>query len=86
MAKSTGLTKIKYEPSPELADVLGSGRPVTRPDVMKKIWVYIKRKDCQDGRDILCGEDELLTALLGPHTITMFEMNKKLSKHLKRIN
>lgn len=68
--------------SPQLQDIVGSPR-MSRPQVVKQMWVYIKANDLQnvdDKRKINC--DEKLKALFKRNTVTMFEMNKHLSKHL----
>ncbi|OBA19661.1 SWIB-domain-containing protein [Metschnikowia bicuspidata var. bicuspidata NRRL YB-4993] len=68
--------------SPQLQEVIGSAR-MSRPQVVKQMWVYIRAHDLQnasDKRQILC--DEKLTKIFKKNTVTMFEMNKLLSKHL----
>lgn len=77
------LNKIKYYPSEELAKVVGS-RPLSRGQVMKKVWAYIKEEGCQDRRTIL-PRGTLLEDVLGPKNISMFEMTKVLSKHLELV-
>ncbi len=71
------------QPSKELAAVVGSG-PLPRTEVVSKIWVYIKKHKLQNPankREILA--DDKLTAVFGKNKVTMFEMNKLLTKHLK---
>ncbi|PIZ92882.1 MAG: hypothetical protein COX82_03790 [Candidatus Magasanikbacteria bacterium CG_4_10_14_0_2_um_filter_41_10] len=69
--------------SPELAAVIGAG-PLSRGQVMKKLWEYIKGKDLQNPsnkRNIIA--DELLLPLFGgKKEVTMFEMTKLVSAHL----
>lgn len=69
--------------SPTLAEVIGKG-PMSRGEVMKEIWAYIKSKDLQDPnnkRNILA--DEKLEAVFdGKKEVNMFEMTKLISKHL----
>ena len=68
--------------SEQLAAVIGP-EDTSRPQVVKKMWVYIKANNLQNPdnkRNILC--DEKLKALFGKDEITMFEMNKLLSAHL----
>ena len=70
-------------PSATLAAVIGSGN-MPRTQVVKKLWDYIKKHDLQDPknrRNILA--DEKLKALFGKGTVSMFEMTKIVSKHLK---
>jgi upstream activation factor subunit UAF30 len=71
------------QPSKELAAVVGS-EPLPRPEVVSKVWDYIKKnklQDPQNKREIMA--DEKLQAVFGQDTVTMFEMNKHLAQHLK---
>lgn len=70
-------------PSATLAAVIGSGS-IPRTQVVKKLWDYIKKNKLQDAtnrRNI--NADEKLKALFGKNTVSMFEMTKIVSKHLK---
>jgi upstream activation factor subunit UAF30 len=69
--------------SPELEAVVGPG-PLPRSEVTKKIWEYIKKNDLQNPankRNILA--DEKLKVIFGKDEVTMFEMTKLLSAHIK---
>ncbi len=69
--------------TPELEAVVGKG-PLSRGDVVKKLWEYIKKHDLQNPankRNILA--DEKLKVLFGGKSeVTMFEMTKLVSPHL----
>jgi chromatin remodeling complex protein RSC6 len=70
------------QPSKELAAVVGS-KPLPRPEVVSKVWDYIKKnklQDPQNKREIVA--DEKLQAVFGKNRVTMFEMNKHLAQHL----
>lgn len=72
--------------SPALLQFLGGEPPVTRGEVTKRIWVYIKENNLQnesDKRKIII--DEQLSTLFGKNTktIDMFKMTKSLAKHMK---
>lgn len=70
------------QPSKELAAVVGS-KPIPRTEVVSKVWEYIKKNKLQNpknGREILA--DDHLKKVFGVDKVTMFEMNKHLSKHL----
>ena len=70
------------KPSPELAAVTGSGN-IARADVVSKMWDYIKKNNLQNPenkREILA--DDKLEKVFGAKKVTMFEMNKHLSRHL----
>ena len=80
--KSDGLSR-PLTPSPELAAVTGSA-PIARSEVVSKMWDYIKKNNLQNPqnkREILA--DDKLEKIFGAKKVTMFEMNKHLSKHLK---
>ncbi len=68
--------------SAELGEVVGKG-PMPRSEVVKKLWVYIKKNDLQNPknkRNILA--DDKLAKIFGKKEVTMFEMTKLVSKHL----
>jgi upstream activation factor subunit UAF30 len=71
-------------PSAILAEVVGS-TPLPRTEVTKKVWEYIKAKNLQNPtnkRNIIA--DEKLKAVFGgKKEVTMFEMTKLISAHLK---
>jgi chromatin remodeling complex protein RSC6 len=70
-------------PSPDLAAIVGSA-PLPRSEVVSKMWEHIKKNDLQnpkDKREILA--DPALEKVFGKKQVTMFEMNKLISPHLK---
>jgi upstream activation factor subunit UAF30 len=88
-AKKEGARKVNpalmkpLQPSQELAAVVGS-QPLPRPEVVSKVWAYIKKNDLQNPknkREILA--DDKLEKVFGKKSVTMFEMNKHLAAHLK---
>ena len=83
MAINSALSK-PLNLSPELEAVVGSG-PMPRTEVVKQLWVYIKKHNLQNPankRNILA--DEKLKAIFGGKgEVTMFEMTKLVSAHLK---
>lgn len=69
--------------SPELEAVVGKG-PMPRTEVVKQLWVYIKKNDLQNPknkRNILADE-KLKPVFGGKAEVTMFEMTKLVSAHL----
>ena len=53
--------------------------PLPRPEVVSKVWDYIKKNQLQDPqnkREIVA--DDKLRAVFGKERVTMFEMNKHL--------
>jgi chromatin remodeling complex protein RSC6 len=82
--RKSGLLQITYSLSPELQEIVGA-KKMTRPQVVKKIWVYIKAKKCQDTKNRrLINPDAKLAAVLGKRPIDMLKMAGALSKHIKK--
>lgn len=70
-------------PSAQLAAIVGS-TPLPRTEVTKKIWDYIKANKLQDAanrRNI--NADAKLRPIFGKDQVSMFEMTKLVSQHLK---
>ncbi len=80
--KNNALQK-PLQPSPELAAVVGAG-PVTRGEVVSKIWDYIKKNKLQNpaNKREIQADDKLKKLFDGKAAVNMFEMNKYFSKHL----
>ena len=71
-------------PSAALAAVIGSS-PMPRTDVTKKVWDYIKKHKLQDSvnKRNINADDKLKAVFNGKKTVSMFEMTKLISGHLK---
>ena len=71
------------QPSAALAAVVGSS-PMPRTDVVKKIWVYIKKNGLQDSKNrrMINADDKLKVVFGGKSQVSMFDMAKHLAKHL----
>ena len=70
--------------SDDLEAVVGKG-PMARGQVVKKLWEYIKKHDLQNPqnkRNILA-DDKLKAIFGGKGEVTMFEMTKLVSGHMK---
>lgn len=69
--------------SSDLAAVVGAG-PMPRSEVVKKLWVYIKKEGLQDptNKRNINADAELKKVFGGKATVNMFEMTKLVSKHL----
>ena len=82
-AGKTNALQKPLQPSEELAAVVGSG-PLPRGQVVSKMWEYIRSHSLQNPenrREILA--DDKLRRVFGKDKVTMFEMNKHLTRHLK---
>jgi chromatin remodeling complex protein RSC6 len=71
-------------PSAALAAVVG-GSPIPRSQVVKKMWDYIKANRLQDSKNrrMINADAKLKPIFDGKSQVSMFEMAKHLSKHLK---
>ncbi|MFI5334629.1 MAG: SWIB/MDM2 domain-containing protein [Chlamydiales bacterium] len=77
-----GITKLMYDLSPDLQAVVGAKKS-TRPQVVKKIWVYIKAKKLQDDKNRrMINPDAKLGKVLGNRPINMLKMAGALNKHI----
>lgn len=70
-------------PSAELAAIVGT-KPLPRTEVTKKLWDYIKSNNLQDAKDRRqINADAKLKPIFGKAQVSMFEMTKLVSQHLK---
>lgn len=70
-------------PSTMLSAVVGA-TPIPRTEVVKKLWAYIKKNGLQDSKNRRnINADDKLKPIFGKNTVSMFEMTKLVSKHLK---
>ena len=69
--------------SADLAAVVGNG-PMPRSEVVKKLWVYIKKNNLQDpsNKRNINADANLLKVFGGEKVVNMFKMTKLVSKHL----
>ena len=72
------------QPDAALSLVVG-GKPLPRTELTKKLWVYIKKNGLQDKKKKtnINADDALKAVFGGKKTVTMFEMTKLVSKHVK---
>ncbi|HEY2349726.1 MAG TPA: SWIB/MDM2 domain-containing protein [Puia sp.] len=69
--------------SDALAKVVGN-KPMPRTEIVKKIWVYIKKNDLQDKANRrMINADANLKPIFVKDQISMFEMAGALNKHVK---
>jgi chromatin remodeling complex protein RSC6 len=72
------------QPDAALGAVVGT-KPIPRTEVTKKLWAYIKKNGLQDKKKKtnINADDNLKVVFGGKKQVTMFEMTKLVSKHLK---
>jgi upstream activation factor subunit UAF30 len=83
MAKSNSAFMKPMTVSSDLAAVVGKG-PMPRSEVVKKLWVYIKKNNLQDPKNKrnINADADLKKVFGGKAVVNMFEMTKLVSKHL----
>jgi len=71
-------------PSAALGAVIGV-KAMPRTEVTKKIWDYIKKNKLQDSKNRrnINADDHLKVVFGGKKQVSMFDMTKLVSKHLK---
>jgi len=71
-------------PSEVLAAVVGA-TPLPRTEVTKKIWEYIKKFNLQNelNKRMIDADEKLKAVFGGKKQVSMFEMTKLISNHLK---
>ncbi len=72
------------QPDATLAEVIGS-KAMPRTEVTKKLWQYIKKKGLQDSKNrrMINADENLKGVFGGKKQVSMFEMTKLVSKHVK---
>ena len=71
-------------PDATLAAVVGSA-PLPRTELTKKLWAYIKKNGLQNKtkRTQIDADAALKAVFGGKSSVSMFEMTKLVSKHVK---
>ena len=94
MAKKAAKKKSKRKPNAafmrpvmpdaKLAEVVGS-KGLPRTELTKKLWAYIKKNGLQDkkNRRMINADGALMAVFGGKKQVSMFEMTKLVSNHLK---
>jgi chromatin remodeling complex protein RSC6 len=81
-AKTGGIHK-PVTPSADLGAVVGTGA-MPRSEIVSKLWEYIKKNNLQDSKDKRqINADDKLEKIFGKKSVSMFEMNKHVSAHVK---
>jgi upstream activation factor subunit UAF30 len=72
------------QPDAALGAVVGNSA-IPRTEVTKKLWAYIKRNGLQDSKErrMINADDKLKAVFNGKSKVSMFEMTKLVSKHMK---
>ena len=93
-AKKAPAKKVKRKLNPALMkpiqpdavlSVIVGPKPLPRSQMTKKLWDYIKKNNLQDAkkRTLINADDALKAVFGGKKQVSMFEMTKLVSKHVK---
>ena len=81
--RRSGLKQSSYNVSSALEAVVGGGKK-TRPEIVKKLWAYIKAHKCKDTKNRrLIVPDAKLSAVFGGRPVDMFKIMGMLNKHIR---
>ena len=72
------------QPDDTLAAVVGA-KPLPRTELTRKLWDYIKKNKLQDAKKKtqINADDALKAVFNGKKSVSMFEMTKLVSGHVK---
>ena len=72
------------QPDDKLAKVVGTA-PLPRTELTKKLWAYIRKNGLQDKkvRTNINADEALQAVFNGKKQVSMFEMTKLVSGHVK---
>ena len=72
------------QPDEKLSAIVGS-KPLPRSELTKKLWDYIKKNGLQDKkkRTMINADEAMKPVFNGKSQVSMFEMTKLVSGHLK---
>ena len=72
------------QPDAVLAEIVGSD-PLPRTQVIKKLWIYIKKHELQDKNDgrVIIADEKMKPVFGGQASVNMLQMTKLVFMHLK---
>ena len=82
--RGAGALAKPVQPSADLGAIVGNS-PLPRTEVVSKVWDYIKKNNLQNPQNKreIVADDKLRKVFGGKDKVSMFEMNKHFSNHLK---
>lgn len=82
--KKSGLSQITYTVSPELQEIV-KAKKLTRPQIVKCLWTYIKAHKCQDMKNKrMIIPDQKLSEVIGKKPVDMLKLAGLLNKHISK--
>ena len=84
-AKTNSKFMAPLTPNDNLSEVVGA-KPIPRTEIVKKMWVYIKKNNLQDKKNkrmINCDE-KLAKLFAGKKQFSMFDIGGMIGKQIKK--
>jgi len=80
-----GRQQAVYAISDALAAIVGKG-PLSRPEITKKLWAYIKENGCQDSKNrrLICPDAALSQVFGNPEPLDMMQLARVISAHISK--
>jgi chromatin remodeling complex protein RSC6 len=84
-AKANSKFMAPVTPNAILAEIVGA-KPLPRTEIVKKIWVYIKKNKLQDTKNKrnINADEKLLKLFAGKKQVTMFDLATIISKNVTK--
>ena len=84
-AKTNSKFMAPVTPNAALAEIVGA-KPLPRTEIVKKLWVYIKKNNLQDKKNKrnINADAKLLVIFANKKQITMFELATIIGKNIKK--
>jgi len=84
-AKANSKFMAPVTPNDTLAAVIGA-KPVPRTEIVKKLWVYIKKNNLQDKKNKrnINADEKLLKLFAGKKQVTMFDLATIIGKNVTK--
>ncbi len=84
-AKANSKFMAPVTPNDTLAAIVGA-KPIPRTEIVKKIWVYIKKNNLQDKKNKrnINADAKLLPLFANKKQVTMFDLATIISKNVKK--
>jgi upstream activation factor subunit UAF30 len=83
--KKGGGLAAPVQPDKVLAELVGS-KPLSRPEITKKLWAYIKKNNLQDTKNkrLINADDKLKPFFDGKKQVDMMQLAKHVSAHINK--
>jgi len=84
-AKANSKFMAPVTPNDTLGEIIGA-KPVPRTEIVKKIWVYIKKNKLQDSKNkrMINADEKLLKLFAGKKQVSMFDLAGIIGKNVKK--